>query len=57
MSDTTEMVIASDRATVVMRVVTADYGVVVVLEPGGSLGRARYEMHKASLALVDELAA
>jgi len=57
LSETRELILASDRAVLVVRVVTPEYALVVVLEADGSLGRARYEMHKASLGLLQELSA
>ncbi len=50
-----ELVVVSPSAVVALRLVTADYGLLMVLEPGGSLGRARFELRKAADRVLPEL--
>jgi predicted regulator of Ras-like GTPase activity (Roadblock/LC7/MglB family) len=57
LSDTVELVVVAAGGTVVLRIVDDEYGLLVVLEPHGSLGRARYEMYKAAVVLEHELGA
>ena len=51
----TELVVGCPGVKLVYRSVTPEYGLLAVLEPDGSVGRARYELLKASLALRPEL--
>jgi predicted regulator of Ras-like GTPase activity (Roadblock/LC7/MglB family) len=51
-----ELVIALDKATVVMRLLSRDYFVVLALTPEGNLGRGRFELRKAELQLAKEFA-
>lgn len=50
-----ELIVSSPSAKVLLRTITSEYAVLAVLEPAGSLGRARYELIKAADALRDEL--
>ena len=50
-----ELIMTSDRGTVLLRLVTPEYGLLVVLAPGGSLGRARFELRKAASRVRPEL--
>lgn len=50
-----EVVMSSHDARIVVRTVTVDYGLIAILGPEASLGRARYELHKAALNLRPEL--
>lgn len=52
----TELIMTCDSARLVVRAVTAEYGLVAVLQPDGNLGRARYELRKAGAAIREELA-
>lgn len=51
-----ELVIAMGKVTVVMRLFTQDYFVVLAMNPEGNLGRGRYELRKAELMLAKEFA-
>ena len=50
-----ELSVSTGDGTAVVRIVTSSYGLLGVLEPGGSFGRMRYELHKAALALLPDL--
>jgi hypothetical protein len=50
------LVVALDSVTLVMRLFTKDYFVVLALKPDGNLGRGRYELRKAELILAKEFA-
>lgn len=45
----------TDRYTAVMSAVTPEYYLLLVLEPSGNYGRARFELSKAKYKLSDEL--
>jgi predicted regulator of Ras-like GTPase activity (Roadblock/LC7/MglB family) len=51
-----ELVITSDGAVIVMRLVSRDYFIVLALRPDGNLGRGRFELRKAELELAREFA-
>jgi predicted regulator of Ras-like GTPase activity (Roadblock/LC7/MglB family) len=51
-----ELVIQLESATVIMRVFTRDYFVVLALKPEGNYGRGRFELRKAELKLAREFA-
>jgi predicted regulator of Ras-like GTPase activity (Roadblock/LC7/MglB family) len=51
-----EMVLAADRLTFLFRPITPEYFLVLALNPGGNIGRARFELRKAQLALESEFA-
>ncbi len=51
-----ELVVTSASAAIVFRAVTAEYALLAVLPPGGSLGRARFELRKAAGQILPELA-
>lgn len=50
-----ELVVGSASGTLAMRMVRSDCAILVALAPGGSLGRARFELRKASERLQSEL--
>jgi predicted regulator of Ras-like GTPase activity (Roadblock/LC7/MglB family) len=53
-----ELVVGSDKAVLVFRQVTAEYGLLAALDPdAGALGRTRFELRKAAVNLAPELAA
>lgn len=52
----TELIVVTERATVLMRPITQEYFLLLALNPGGNVGRARFEMRKAQLALESEFA-
>jgi predicted regulator of Ras-like GTPase activity (Roadblock/LC7/MglB family) len=49
-----ELVISLDGSIMVMRLLSADYFVVLALNPAGNLGRGRFELRKAELQLAKE---
>jgi predicted regulator of Ras-like GTPase activity (Roadblock/LC7/MglB family) len=49
-----EMVLGTERATFLLRPITSDYFLMLALLPGGNIGRARFELRKAQLALQEE---
>jgi predicted regulator of Ras-like GTPase activity (Roadblock/LC7/MglB family) len=51
-----ELVISLDSATLVMRLLSRDYFVVLALAPDGNIGRGRFELRKAELQLASEFA-
>ncbi len=56
LGDLRELVIAVEKAVVVMRMLTRDYFVVLAIGPEGNLGRGRFELRKAALKLAKEFA-
>jgi predicted regulator of Ras-like GTPase activity (Roadblock/LC7/MglB family) len=51
-----EMVIGTERLTILLRPITHDYFLMLAVIPGGNVGRARYELRKAQLVLEEEFA-
>jgi predicted regulator of Ras-like GTPase activity (Roadblock/LC7/MglB family) len=51
-----EMVFVMDLLTLVARPITPEYFLLVALNPGGNVGRARFELRKAQLAMEAEFA-
>ena len=51
-----EMMFSTDRQTFLLRPITADYFLLLSLNPGGNVGRARFELRKVQLALEAEFA-
>jgi predicted regulator of Ras-like GTPase activity (Roadblock/LC7/MglB family) len=51
-----ELIVSLDEFTVVMRLFTKDYFMVLAVSPDGNLGRGRYELRKAELDLASEFA-
>lgn len=49
-----EMAILTARAKFIIRSLTRNYFILLVLSPDGSYGRARYELRKAQLVLENE---
>ncbi len=56
LGDLREMVIATDRLTFLLRPITTEYFLLLALNPGGNVGRARFELRKTQLALEPEFA-
>jgi predicted regulator of Ras-like GTPase activity (Roadblock/LC7/MglB family) len=56
LGDLREMVLATDAMTFVVRPITSDYFLLLALNPGGNVGRARFELRKAQLAMELEFA-
>jgi predicted regulator of Ras-like GTPase activity (Roadblock/LC7/MglB family) len=51
-----EMVVAFESMSILARLFTRDYFVILALSPEGNLGRARFELRKAELELAREFA-
>jgi predicted regulator of Ras-like GTPase activity (Roadblock/LC7/MglB family) len=49
-----ELVVSLSNVTLVMRLFSKDYFLVLALKPEGNLGRGRYELRKAELLLAKE---
>ncbi|MDX6693724.1 MAG: hypothetical protein QOF02_1327 [Blastocatellia bacterium] len=49
-----ELVVTLDSATVIMRLFSREYFVVLAIKPEGNFGRGRYELRKAELLLARE---
>src|SRR4029079_5244044 len=56
MGEMGEMVFATDLLTLVLRPITSEYFLMLTLNPGGSVGRARFELRKAQLIMETEFA-
>jgi predicted regulator of Ras-like GTPase activity (Roadblock/LC7/MglB family) len=56
LGDLREMVIGTERLTILLRPITSDYFLMLAVLPGGNVGRARYELRKAQLVLEEEFA-
>jgi predicted regulator of Ras-like GTPase activity (Roadblock/LC7/MglB family) len=51
-----EMIVATERVTFLLRPITPEYFLLLTLAPNGNVGRARFELRKAQLALEQEFA-
>src|SRR5436189_5722166 len=51
LGDLREMVLVTDLMTFLLRPITPDYFLLLVLNPGGHVGRARFELRKAQLSM------
>ena len=51
-----EMVVSSETRIIVIRMITAEYFVMVLLGKNGNIGRTRFELKKAKFVLEKELA-
>jgi predicted regulator of Ras-like GTPase activity (Roadblock/LC7/MglB family) len=51
-----EMVLGTDAMMFLVRPITTDYFLLLALNPGGNIGRARFELRKAQLAMEIEFA-
>jgi predicted regulator of Ras-like GTPase activity (Roadblock/LC7/MglB family) len=49
-----EMIFATDLMTFLLRSITPEYFLIFGINPGGNIGRARFELRKAQLALEAE---
>ena len=49
------MIQRTERYLVLLTAITSEYFIMMILTSDGSLGRARYELRKASVAFHDEL--
>ena len=53
--EVTQFALVSEKYTTFLSAVSSDYFILMVLEPGGNYGRARFELSKAKQALWSEL--
>ena len=51
-----ELVVSMERASVLMRLLSKEYFVVLALRPDGNLGRGRFELRKAELQMAKDFA-
>lgn len=51
-----ELVVSSERHIIVVRMITPEYFVLVLLDKNGNIGRTRFELRKAKFVLEKELA-
>ena len=51
-----EMVFATDTMSFLLRPITSEYFLLLALNQGGNVGRARFELRKAQLAMETEFA-
>jgi predicted regulator of Ras-like GTPase activity (Roadblock/LC7/MglB family) len=51
-----EMVFATDTMSFLLRPITSEYFLLLALNEGGNVGRARFELRKAQLAMETEFA-
>ena len=49
-----EVTVVSERATVLLRTISPGYFIILLMRPGQSLGRGRYEIKRASYELAPE---
>jgi predicted regulator of Ras-like GTPase activity (Roadblock/LC7/MglB family) len=56
LGDLREMVFVTDLMTFVLRPITSEYFLLLALNPGGNVGRARFELRKAQLGMETEFA-
>ena len=56
LGEMSEIVISTDRITFLIRPITTEYFVLVALNPGANVGRCRFELRKAQLAMESEFA-
>jgi predicted regulator of Ras-like GTPase activity (Roadblock/LC7/MglB family) len=51
-----EMVLVTDDMSFLLRPITTDYFLLMAINPGGNIGRARFELRKAQLSMEAEFA-
>lgn len=56
LGELSEMVLATDRMTFLLRPITPEYFLLLAVSRGGNVGRARFELRKAQLELEEEFA-
>jgi hypothetical protein len=50
------MVLVTDDMSFLLRPITTDYFLLMAINPGGNIGRARFELRKAQLSMEAEFA-
>jgi len=56
LGDMREMIFATDSMSFLLRPITSEYFLLLALNRGGNVGRARFELRKAQLAMATEFA-
>ena len=56
LGDLSEIVLTTDKMTFLLRPITTEYFLLMALNPGGNVGRARFELRKAQLLMAAEFA-
>jgi predicted regulator of Ras-like GTPase activity (Roadblock/LC7/MglB family) len=56
LGELSELVFVTDLMTFLIRPITSEYFLLLAMNPGGNVGRARFELRKAQLALAGEFA-
>lgn len=56
LGELSEMILATDRMTFLLRPITPEYFLLLAISKGGNVGRARFELRKAQLGLEEEFA-
>ena len=56
LGDLNEIVLATDKLTLLLRPITPEYFLFLALNTGGNIGRARFELRKAQLEMEVEFA-
>ena len=56
LGDMREMIFATDAMSFLLRPITSEYFLLLALNPDGNVGRARFELRKAQLAMETEFA-
>ena len=51
-----ELVVSLDQASVLMRLLSREYFLVLAIKPGGNIGRGRFELRKAELEMAKDFA-
>lgn len=54
LGDLNEMIVATDLVTFLLRPITSEYFLLLALNPGGNVGRARFELRRTQLDLKEE---
>lgn len=55
MGKASEVSVRTERMIAIARLLTPDYFLVVALDPGGNVGRARYELRIAGSKMIEQL--
>ena len=56
LGDLNEIVLTTDKMTFLLRPITTEYFLLMALNPGGNVGRARFELRKAQLMMAADFA-
>jgi predicted regulator of Ras-like GTPase activity (Roadblock/LC7/MglB family) len=56
LGEMSEIVLSTDRVVFLIRPITTEYFMLLALNPGANVGRARFELRKAQLSMESEFA-